>query len=51
MTALTGIAPPALGKLDDTGRATLFTGARTANTFAATPVTDAELSGIWELAK
>jgi 3-hydroxypropanoate dehydrogenase len=51
MTDLADIAPPALGKLDDTGRATLFTDARTANTFAATPVTDAELSGIWDLAK
>jgi 3-hydroxypropanoate dehydrogenase len=40
-----------LGKLDDAGRATLFTDARSANTFAATPVSDAELSEIWELAK
>lgn len=37
--------------LDQTGRAALFTDARTANTFASTPVTDAELAGIWELAK
>ena len=29
----------------------LFTDARTANTFASTPVTDAELTEIWELAK
>jgi 3-hydroxypropanoate dehydrogenase len=43
--------PRAPGKLDDAGRATLFTEARTANTFAATPVSDAELSEIWELAK
>ncbi len=43
--------PRALGKLDDAGRAVLFTDARTANTFAATPVSDAELSEIWELAK
>ncbi|HEX3611065.1 MAG TPA: malonic semialdehyde reductase [Sporichthyaceae bacterium] len=41
----------ALGKLDDAGRAALFTEARTANTFAPTPVSDAELSEIWELAK
>jgi 3-hydroxypropanoate dehydrogenase len=40
-----------LAPLDDAGRATLFTDARTANTFADVPVTDAELAGIWELAK
>ena len=33
------------------GRATLFTDARTANTFAETPVSDAELAEIWDLAK
>jgi len=43
--------PRTLGTLDDAGRALLFTDARTANTFAATPVSDAELSDIWELAK
>jgi 3-hydroxypropanoate dehydrogenase len=37
--------------LDDAGRATLFTDARTANTFADTPVTDEELRAIWDLAK
>jgi len=42
---------PALGKLDPTGRALLFTEARTANTFAETPVSDEELAAIWELAK
>jgi 3-hydroxypropanoate dehydrogenase len=42
---------PALGKLDRTGRALLFTDARTANTFAETPVSDEELASIWELAK
>ena len=42
---------PALERLDDTGRSVLFTGARTANSFAPTPVTDAELADIWELAK
>jgi 3-hydroxypropanoate dehydrogenase len=40
-----------LARLDDAGRALLFTEARTANTFASTPVTDEELSEIWELAK
>jgi 3-hydroxypropanoate dehydrogenase len=51
MTIHTDTTPRVLGKLDDAGRATLFTEARTANTFAATPVSDAELSEIWELAK
>jgi 3-hydroxypropanoate dehydrogenase len=37
--------------LDAAGRALLFTEARTANTFAPTPVTDDELAEIWELAK
>ncbi|MCW2620690.1 MAG: malonic semialdehyde reductase [Frankiales bacterium] len=40
-----------LSRLDDSGRAVLFTEARTANTFAPTPVTDEELTGIWELAR
>jgi 3-hydroxypropanoate dehydrogenase len=40
-----------LGTLDENGRAILFTQARTANTFADTPVSDEELSAIWELAK
>ena len=40
-----------LPRLDDAGRALLFTEARTANSFATTPVTDEELSEIWELAK
>ena len=44
-------APQALPLLDEAGRALLFTGARTANSFAPTPVTDAELDGIWDLAK
>jgi 3-hydroxypropanoate dehydrogenase len=39
------------GRLNDHGRALLFTDARTANTFAPTPVTDEELAEIWELAK
>jgi len=40
-----------LDRLDDAGRALLFTEARTANTFASTPVSDEELAEIWELAK
>jgi 3-hydroxypropanoate dehydrogenase len=51
MTVTESIAPPALARLDDAGRALLFTDARTANSFAPTPVTDAELNEIWELAK
>ncbi|MEV0343430.1 malonic semialdehyde reductase [Nocardia sp. NPDC050713] len=42
---------PALPALDPAARATLFTAARTANTFTDTPVTDAELTQIWELAR
>src|SRR4051794_23575799 len=44
-------ATPALERLDEKGKKVLFTGARTANTFADIPVTDAELTDIWELAK
>ena len=51
MTDHTDTVPRTLDKLDDAGRAALFTDARTANTFAATPVSDAELSEIWDLAK
>jgi 3-hydroxypropanoate dehydrogenase len=40
-----------LDRLDPIGKSLLFTDARTANSFADTPVTDAELSDIWELAK
>ena len=40
-----------LERLDRRGAELLFTGARTANTFAATPVGDDELADIWELAK
>ncbi|MCW2522106.1 MAG: malonic semialdehyde reductase [Frankiales bacterium] len=50
MTAITE-TEQALPQLDDAGRALLFTEARTANTFASTPVTDEELSAIWNLAK
>ena len=38
-------------RLDPHGRALLFTDARTASSFASTPVTDEELAEIWELAK
>jgi 3-hydroxypropanoate dehydrogenase len=50
---MTNLAEPQLllPRLDDAGRALLFTEARTANTFAPTPVSDAELAEIWELAK
>lgn len=40
-----------LERLDAKGRHVLFTGARTANSFADKPVSDSELSEIWELAK
>jgi 3-hydroxypropanoate dehydrogenase len=42
---------PALGTLDEAGRALMFTEARTANSFADTPVTDEQLAAIWELAR
>lgn len=42
---------PVLGTVDDEARAVLFTQARTANTFAPTPVSDDELNSIWDLAK
>jgi 3-hydroxypropanoate dehydrogenase len=51
MTATDIATPAALGKLDEAGLRLLFTEARTANTFAPTPVTDEELSAIWQLAK
>lgn len=40
-----------LERLDEDGRRLLFSDARTANSFASTPVTDEELKAIWELAK
>jgi 3-hydroxypropanoate dehydrogenase len=40
-----------LGRLDDAARAVLFTEARSANSFAPTPVSDADLTTIWDLAK
>ncbi len=45
------VAQDALGQLSTEGRALLFTEARTANSFAPTPVSDEDLAGIWELAK
>lgn len=52
MTALLETLPSvALPQLDEAGRALLFTEARTANSFAPTPVSDEELASIWELAK
>jgi 3-hydroxypropanoate dehydrogenase len=42
---------PRLEKLDEAGRALLFTEARTSNSWADIPVSDEELSSIWELAK
>jgi 3-hydroxypropanoate dehydrogenase len=38
-------------RIDDDARSQLFTDARTANTFDATPVTQQELAEIWELAR
>jgi 3-hydroxypropanoate dehydrogenase len=38
-------------RLDDAARALLFTDARSVNSFAPTPVSDAELTAVWELAK
>lgn len=38
-------------RLDEAGRALLFTEARTAYSFSSTPVSDEELTEIWELAK
>jgi 3-hydroxypropanoate dehydrogenase len=44
-------SPVLLPRLDEAGRAALFTEARTANTFTDEPVTDEELRGIWELTR
>jgi 3-hydroxypropanoate dehydrogenase len=51
MTTTVDAARILLPRLDDAGRAALFTDARTANSFTDTPVTDEELSSIWELAR
>ncbi len=45
MSTLTAFA------LDERARAALYTEARTANTFSAEPVSDAELTEIWELTR
>ncbi|MBC7517422.1 MAG: malonic semialdehyde reductase [Microbacteriaceae bacterium] len=39
------------GGANESARSAIFTNARTANSFAATPVTDAQLVAVWELAK
>lgn len=44
-------AGPVSRGLSAEGRALLFTDARTASAFAPTPVTDAELAELWDLAK
>jgi 3-hydroxypropanoate dehydrogenase len=51
MTTTEATAPTGLQPLDETGRAILFTEARTANSFASIPVGDEELSQIWDLTK
>ena len=48
---ITDPAAITLENLNEAGRALLFHEARTANTFADTPVSDDELAGIWDLAK
>jgi 3-hydroxypropanoate dehydrogenase len=40
-----------LEKLDEKGRQIVFTGARTSNSFADTPVSDEELRDIWEMTR
>jgi len=51
MTQTVDAPTTSLPRLDEAGRETLFGGARTANTFADTPVSDSELREIWNLAK
>jgi len=43
--------PDQLAPVDEKALAALFTSARTANTFAPTPVSDRQLTDIWELAR
>ena len=50
-TATTVPSTTALPVLDEAGARALFTDARTANTFAATPVGDDELRAVWELTR
>jgi 3-hydroxypropanoate dehydrogenase len=47
----TDVETLSLATLDAAGRELLFTTARTANSFADTPVSDDELRSIWDLAK
>ena len=42
---------PLLSPIDGAARASLFTDARTANTFSERPVSDEELTDIWELTR
>lgn len=44
-------SPVLLPRLDEAGRAALFTEARTANTFTDEPVTDETLRAVWDLAQ
>ncbi|WP_174187269.1 malonic semialdehyde reductase [Nocardia barduliensis] len=39
---------PTVGGLDEQAASVLFSGARTANSFASTPVSDEELAAIWQ---
>ncbi|MDN5546405.1 MAG: malonic semialdehyde reductase, partial [Rhodococcus sp. (in: high G+C Gram-positive bacteria)] len=49
--SLDAATPFTAQQLDAAGRELLFTAARTANSFSNEPVTDDELTAIWELAK
>jgi len=51
MTTTTPTPSDVLSTLDAEARATLFTAARTANSFSDEPVSDEQLSEIWELAR
>ena len=51
MTAEATTAPALRTPLDAQALSTLFLDARTANSFADTPVTDEQLTAIWDLAK
>lgn len=45
------VEPTVLKPVDESALAALFTSARTASSFADTPVSDEELTAIWELAR
>lgn len=51
MTNFNAAATIELDRLDETARAALFTDARTAYSFADIPVSDAQLTSIWELSR